>query len=340
MLTSQLNKAIIGLTAGDPAGVGPEIILKALSKISAKETSFLIIGDYSVFTRIQKKLKAKNIKTPSFNVITNINDLSHERINLLDLNIIGERKYKMGQSHKICGKASFAYIKKGIDLASGGLINALVTAPVNKQALSLSGLRWPGHTEILAHFTKTDEVAMMFVAENLRVVLSTIHIPVKKISSQLKCEEIFKKIKLTDEFIKRYLNVDKPLIGVCGLNPHASDGGLFGDEEERIILPAVKKAKKRKMQVIGPASAESLFYKMNRGEIDALVCMYHDQGLVPLKMILRDKAVNLTLGLPFIRTSPSTGTAYDISDKLIASPLSMIEAIKLAVLLEKKARDK
>lgn len=336
MPISQLNKIRIAVTAGDAAGVGPELILKSLSKIKRKDISFLIIGDYSVFKKIKNKLRRKDIKTPSLNLIQEqkINVLS-SKINFLDLNIIGKRKFKMGRANKICGHASFEYIKKAAFLAKSGIIDAIVTAPINKETMDLAGYRWPGHTEMLAHFTDTEDFAMMFAADHLKVILATIHIPVKKISKILNKEDIYKKIKLTNNYLKRYFKIKRPLIGITGLNPHASDNGLFGDEEEKIIRPAIKKAKRDKIKAIGPESAESLFYEMYHKKIDAVICMYHDQGLVPIKMLLREKAVNITIGLPFIRTSPSTGTAYDISPKLIASPLSMIEATKLAINLSK-----
>jgi 4-hydroxythreonine-4-phosphate dehydrogenase len=171
---------------------------------------------------------------------------------------------------------------------------------------------------------------MMFVAEHIKTTLVTTHVQLKKVSSKLKTGDILNKIELTYDFLKKSFNIKNPLIGVCGLNPHASEQGLFGGEEQKIISPAVKQAKKKKIRTIGPESAESLFYKMYNKQIDAVISMYHDQALIAVKMVLRDKAVNLTLGLPFIRTSASSGTAYDIAGRLEASSLSMEEAIKLA----------
>lgn len=336
MPISQSNRINIGITAGDAAGVGPELILKSLSRIKKKNISFLIIGDYFVFKRIKKRLKQKNIKTPPLNLINKKEDTLPSAVNFLDLNIIGKRKFKMGEPHKICGHAQVEYIKKAVSIAGSGAIDAIVTAPINKKTLHLAGYKWPGHTELLAHLTDSEDFAMMFSAKHMKVVLVTIHILVKKISKCLKKEDIYRKIKLTQNFLKKYFKIKKPLIGICGLNPHASDGGLFGNEEKRIIKPAVIKAQRNRIKAIGPESAEALFYKMYHKEIDAVICMYHDQGLVPLKMILREKAVNITVGLPFIRTSPSTGTAYDISPKLKASSSSMTEAIKLAVYLTKQ----
>lgn len=345
---SKSNKLYIGITGGDAAGIGPEIILKALSKISArsgpaygtkaKDISFLIIGDYSVFKRVQKKLTHLNIKTPTLSLINKVRDLhlSKIKINILDLKIIGNRSYKMGMLNKICARASMEYIMKAVDLVKDKVIDTLVTAPVNKESLTQAGYDWPGHTELLAHLTKTKEFAMMFLADNLKVVLVTTHLALREVSRNLKSKDIFRKIKLTQAFLKKYFQIKNPSIGVCGLNPHASDGGLFGKEEKDIILPAVKKARKINIKIRGPESAESLFYEAYHKKIDAVVCMYHDQALIPVKMILRDKAVNLTLGLPFIRTSPSSGTAYDISKRFMASSESMIEAIKLAIYLSRQ----
>ena len=337
-MKQSISKRInIGITAGDPCGIGPEIILKALAKIDVKDVHFFIIGDYSVFKRVKDRLKYRNIKTPHFTIIRSLDNLSKisKRISLIDLDIITKRKFCMGKAHKVCGYASVEYIKESVNLAKKGIINALVTAPINKKSIHLAGYKWPGHTELMAELTKTKKYAMMFIAGHIKVVLVTTHLPIKEVSNGLRSQDIYEKIRLSHMYLKRYFNIKKPLIGICGLNPHASDGGVFGDEEEKIILPAARKARKDKINVVGPESAESLFYKMYHKEIDIVICMYHDQGLVPIKMILRDKAVNLTLGLPFIRTSPSSGTAYDISPKFIASEASMMEAIKLAIRLSR-----
>lgn len=337
MPISQLNKLYVAITAGDAAGIGPEITLKALSKIKVKNISFLIIGDYSVFKKVQDKLSSLKIKTPYLSLIKDVCDLhsSKNRVNFLDLKIIGKKTYKMSVPSRICGEASIKYMEKAVDLIKKRLVDTLVTAPINKKAINLAGYKWPGHTEFLAYSLKAKETAMMFVTENLKVILVTTHVPLSKVSTLLKSKDIFSKIKLIDKTLKDYFLVKKPLIGVCGLNPHASDGGLFGNEEKKIILPAVKKAVSLDIKAKGPLSAEALFYQAYHKKLDGLVCMYHDQALVPLKMILRDKAVNLTLGLPCIRTSPSSGTAYDISFKLKANCETMVEAVKLAIILAK-----
>ncbi|MCK5306610.1 MAG: 4-hydroxythreonine-4-phosphate dehydrogenase PdxA [Candidatus Omnitrophica bacterium] len=328
MRTSQLNNIRIGITAGDAAGIGPEIILKALAKVKDKSVSFLIIGDYEVFKKVKTKLARRGI------------NYLPRGVNFLDMNIIGKRSYKLGRPSKLCGRASIAYIKEAANLIRDKKIDALVTAPINKEAISLAGCKWRGHTELLAHLAGIEEVAMMFVAEQFKIILVTTHVALSKVNKILNPRLILKKIELADRYLKGYFRIKRPLIGVCGFNPHASDGGLFGKEECDSILPAVKMAKRKKINVMGPESAESLFHQAYHGKIDALICMYHDQALIPLKMILRDKAVNLTIGLPYIRTSPSSGTAYDISARTIARPESMIEAVKLAASLTriKKAR--
>jgi 4-hydroxythreonine-4-phosphate dehydrogenase len=260
-------------------------------------------------------------------------------VNLLDLDII-KGKYPKGKINRLCGEASARYIIKADELIKKGSIAALVTAPINKDAVNLAGYNWRGHTETLAKLSKTDNFAMSFVAGPLKIVLATTHIALKKVSKKLKKDDILNKIILADKYLKRYFNIRKPLIGICGLNPHASDNGLFGNEEKNIIKPAVKEAKKKKIRARGPLSAEQLFYEAYHKKIDAVIAMYHDQALIPIKMVLRNKAVNLTMGLPYIRTSPSSGTAFDIASKFIADETTMSEAIKLAINLTKTKKSR
>jgi 4-hydroxythreonine-4-phosphate dehydrogenase len=346
MPISPLNKNVIGLTAGDPAGIGPELILRSLSKNRFSGFKFIIIGDKIVFDEAKKKLacKVKNLcrynllDEKFFNSIKQAGQL-RKRVSLLDLNII-KGKYAKGKISKLGGEASARYVIAADQLMKKGLIAALVTAPINKDAVNLAGYKWKGHTETLAKFSKTDNFAMSFVAGPLRVVLVTTHIALNEISRKLKKADILNKIILTDEYLKKYFNIKKPLIGVCGLNPHASDNGLFGSEEKNIIYPAVRTAKKKNIKARGPLSAEQLFYEAYHKKLDAVIAMYHDQALIPLKMVLRDKAVNLTMGLPYIRTSPSSGTAFDIASKYIADETTMSEAIKLAINLTKAEKNK
>ena len=216
--------------------------------------------------------------------------------------------------------------------------DALVTAPINKEAASGVGFGFPGHTEYLASLTDTKEFAMMMIAEPLRITLVTRHIPLADVAKSITENGIIQAVILTRDVLKSRFKIKSPAIAVCGLNPHAGESGVIGNEEKDIIRPAVSRLQKKFKGIRGPIPADAVFYSAYKGGYDAVICMYHDQGLIPLKMTSRDKGVNMTLGLPFIRTSPDHGTAYDIAGKGIADPSSMMEAIKLAVLLSKNTR--
>ncbi|MFA4991842.1 MAG: 4-hydroxythreonine-4-phosphate dehydrogenase PdxA [Candidatus Omnitrophota bacterium] len=224
----------------------------------------------------------------------------------------------------------FGAIKKAARLFANREAGGLVTAPVNKAAINKSGIPFKGHTEYLAEAAGVKRFAMMLCGGPLKVTIVTRHTPLKKVSSSLNKRSIIDAIILTDSALKRYFGISRPRIGVCGLNPHCGEGGEIGDEEEKIIRPAVRSIKRALPGVRGPISGDAIFYMAYKGGLDAVISMYHDQGLGPLKMIAFEKGVNVTLGLPFVRTSPDHGTAYDIAGKGIANPSSMKEAIKLA----------
>lgn len=265
----------IGITLGDVAGIGPEIVTKAL---------------------------ASRQLDPRF-----------------DYEVIGTPNTKRAAD-------AADWIASGVKRCLAGDLVALVTAPVNKKIVA----PWPGQTELLASLSKTGKFAMMLVGGPLRVALVTTHAPLRAVPKLITGRRIRDVIELTEDFCRR-IGIKRPRIGVAGLNPHAGEGGMFGDEERRIIAPAIKRTR-----AVGPLPADTLFHKAYRGEFDAVVAMYHDQGLVPLKMIAFDTGVNLTLGLPFVRTSPDHGTAYDIAGKNLARPDSMIAAINLAARLASK----
>ena len=318
---------------GDAAGIGPEIIVKALSKKEIyKISSPLVIGDGKV---LNAKCKMQNAKL-KLNSISRIGEARFKfgTIDLIDLKNIRLERLKIGKVNKMAAKAAVDYIKKAVSLARKGEIDAIVTTPVNKKGLQRAGFRFPGHTELLAHLTKTENYAMMLVGGPLRVVLVTTHIPLSKVNCSLSKEKIYQTIRLAWDNMK-YFEVKSPRIGVAGLNPHAGEEGLFGKEERRFIIPAVKKAKKKGIRVEGPIPPDTIFYRALKGEFDCVVCMYHDQGLIPLKMLAFDKGVNVTLGLPIVRTSVDHGTAYEIAEKGVANPQSLFEAIKLAAKLVK-----
>ena len=228
-------------------------------------------------------------------------------------------------------KTGFFAIEKAVEILKKYQVDALVTAPVNKEAINKSGIPFQGHTEYLAEATNTKKIAMMLCGGPLKVTTVTRHVPLKKVSSTLTQAKIIEAVRLTDSGLKKYFGIKKPRIGVCALNPHCGEGGTIGREEQAIIIPAIKKIKRFVPGINGPVSGDVIFYMAYNGKLDAVISMYHDQGLGPLKMVAFEKGVNVTLGLPFIRTSPDHGTAYDIAGKGIADPDSMKEAIKLAV---------
>ena len=309
---------------GDPTGVGPEVILKAISdKNITRLCNPVILGDEAVF-----KYLISNFQFPISNL---------EVINLSNLN---PQKLKPGKPDKVCAKAMMAYIKEAVCMAMAGDVDAIVTGPISKEAINRAGYNFHGHTEFLAHLTKTKDYAMMLAGSSLKVILVTIHESIKNVPGLLTTKKVFKTIKITDNTFKRYFGLKKPRIAVAALNPHAGEGGLFGDEEKRIILPAIQKARRLGIDASDPLPPDTLFYRaVKNKEFDCVVCMYHDQGLIPLKLLHFEDGVNVTLGLPIIRTSVDHGTGYDIAWKGIANPSSMIAAIKMAVeMVEKKRR--
>ncbi|MFH1824909.1 MAG: 4-hydroxythreonine-4-phosphate dehydrogenase PdxA [Candidatus Firestonebacteria bacterium] len=307
----------IAIAMGDPAGIGPEVILKSLKHIK-KFCKPLIICDKKFLKKIADKL---NIK---------LNDKD-----ILDLENINF-KVRIGRINKLAGKVSAEYIKKAVELALKNEVKAIVTAPINKESLKKDKIDFPGQTEMLAKLTNTRNFAMMLIGDFLRVVLVTTHVSIKDVSKLINKNNIYEKIKLTSIWLKEYFKIKKPVMAVAGLNPHSGENGLFGNEEVEKIIPAIKKARRNlKVKIVGPVPPDALFYKAKKEKYDAIVCMYHDQGLIPLKMIAFEKGVNITLGLPIIRTSPDHGTAYDIAGKGIANPNSFMEAVKLAAFLAK-----
>ena len=311
---------------GDPGGIGPEIIAKALISPAVKKSCIpVVIGDSSVMEKVLNILnlpvRLKMIKSPEES------KSSPGTINIVDMNMI--KKFQKGKPTPEGGCACAGYIKKAVEFALNTEVDGVVTAPVSKEALKMSGIKWPGHTEMLADLTHAKDFAMMLAGGPLKVILVTIHTALKNVPYLVTKQRIVKTIRLAKQACDM-LRIKKPRIAVAGLNPHAGEAGLFGDEEIKEIIPAIRKTIKEGIHVMGPYPPDIVFRKAYKHELDIVVCMYHDQGLIPLKMIAFDEGVNLTVGLPFIRTSPDHGTAYDIAWKGIANPSSMIEAIKLA----------
>lgn len=316
---------------GDPGGVGPEIIARAFGVFGIRQSCIpIVVGDMSIMAKAFRLLrdarKLREITSPD--EAENSARLVHI-INVKSPRLPTEPRRKPTSAG---GKACAGYIKKAVELAMLSRVDGIVTAPISKEALKKAGLNWPGHTEMLAELSGTREYAMMLTGGRLRVILVTIHMALKNVPHAITTQRILSVIRLARKACGM-LKIQAPRIGVAGLNPHAGEAGIFGDEEITQIAPAVRQARREGIPVTGPYPPDSIFHKAYHGEFDIIVCMYHDQGLIPLKMIAFDKGVNVTLGLPFVRTSPDHGTAYDIAWKGMANPSSMIEAIKLAAKL-------
>jgi 4-hydroxythreonine-4-phosphate dehydrogenase len=317
----------IAITMGDPGGVGPEIIIRALCSNAVRDICMpVVVGDRAVMEEA--------VRLPELSVKLNIIQGPGEAkgqpgtLDLVDMAVISE--FQKNKPSAEGGKASAAYIRKAVKLAVNKKVDAVVTAPISKEALKMAGLNWPGHTEMIAELTGIMDYAMMLVGGPLRVILVTIHTALRNVPGMIKRDNVLKTIRLARRACGM-LDIKTPRIAVAGLNPHAGEAGIFGDEEMREIVPAIEDAGREGIQATGPFPPDTIFHKAYRGEVDIIVCMYHDQGLIPLKMIAFDTGVNVTVGLPIIRTSPDHGTAYDIAWRGKADPSSMIEAIKLAV---------
>ncbi|MDD5085228.1 MAG: 4-hydroxythreonine-4-phosphate dehydrogenase PdxA [Candidatus Omnitrophica bacterium] len=328
------RRPILAITLGDPGGVGPEITLKVLSRLRRNDATILLVGPISIYEEAAKSLKLKFRVNRLSSFALRL--LAEHQINLLDIPLTGGT-FKKGIISKINGRLSLESLKVAAYLASSGLVDGIVTAPVNKSAVRLVVPSFIGHTEYLAKVSHTKRFAMMFVDKKFRVTLATTHLPLRKVPSELSKSLILGKIVLTGEALRRFFGVARPKIAVCALNPH---GGEFGSEEARIIQPAVRSARKKGFNVTGPLPADQLFYELFRGNYDAAVSMYHDQGLGPFKMIAFKTGVNCTLGLPFVRTSPDHGTAFGVAYRNKADSSSMEAAISLALRMVAKIRSR
>ncbi len=324
-------KPVIGISIGDINGVGPEIILKSLEKVDLEISSPLIIAPKQVLDYYAKELKLK----VHLNRCEFIDQIDPDFINLLDMPVEDLQITPGIQSIK-SGKISMESIELGIELASIEVTQALVTAPISKEAVNLAGYNIPGHTEFLAEKTNTEEVLMMLVNDGLRVALVTAHIPISEVSKSISEELILRKLGILNYSLKNDFGIPSPKIAVFGLNPHAGDGGVIGNEELEVIIHTLTKAQSSGIDVEGPFPADGFFGQRLDKEFDAILAMYHDQGLVPFKLLSFGKGVNFTGGLPIIRTSPDHGTAFNIAGKGLANPSSFIQAYELAVQLAKK----
>ena len=325
----------VGITMGDPAGIGPEVVLKAVAEPEVLSVCQpVIVGDAQLLAHTARKLDLQ-CGYPIVRRDEEVPPLSAAPLIFHLDNIQGH--IEPGIESAAAGKAAAQYIEAAVELCAAGSIAAIATAPINKRALFLGGYSFPGHTEFLAHLSGTHDYAMGFVAANLRVVLISTHVPLSQAIGLVRRERFEKIIRLAHRELQRW-GIEHPRIAVAALNPHGAEGGLFGIEEAAEIVPAVEHcAVTDRINVRGPFSADTVFLRAARGEFDAVVACYHDQAMIPVKCLSFGEAVNVTLGLPFIRTSVDHGTAFDIAGKGIAEHSSMVAAIKLAAELSLKS---
>lgn len=323
---------------GDPLGIGPEVVVRALSDPRLRERARFVI--YGQNTPLNMAAERCGIE-PYWMRVSQSSIRHHQPLPdgvvVVDFDALELPREQTHQPTKLGGLASKAFVEEAITDAicpadDPRHIDAVVTAPISKESWSMAGYRWPGHTELLAARTHVRRHAMAFESPRLRVVLATTHIPLMAIRDVLTIGRVFDPIDLGNDFCQQ-LGIKHPRIAVCGLNPHAGEHGLFGDEEERVIQPAIEMARSTGMEVSGPFPGDTLFLQAQRGEFDLVVAMYHDQGLIPVKLLAFDRAVNVTLGLPIVRTSPDHGTAFGIAGKSKADSGSMRASVELALRL-------
>ena len=322
---------------GDPAGIGAEVIVKALADPILRHRARYIIYGMNELLHYAADLAEFDVFWWRDQFVGRLRNYPH------DVVVVDYDQYSMLGSairspSKMGGEASMRFCNDAIDAAQRKLVDAVVTAPISKESWKLAGYGYPGHTELFAQRTGTRRYNMMFTGGPLRVVLATVHIPLMGLWGRLNIGAVFQPIELIHQAMEEWFDVPHARIAVCGVNPHASEHGQFGDEEERIIEPAILMAKDQGINVTGPHPPDTIFMRARDGHFDAVVAMYHDQGLIPVKLLAFDQAVNVTLGLPIIRTSPDHGTAFDIVGRNRANPGSMRAAILLAIDLAERRR--
>lgn len=331
-------KPRIGITMGDPAGIGPEIILKALSReVIYRQAIPVVIGDRAILVRakgyVGATLRIRRIESPGKG------RGRFGEVEVLDLGNVDPEMCMPGVLSAEAGRAAVEYVWKAINLAQAGELDAVVTAPLNKEAMRLAGYPFAGHTEIFAERTETRNYALMLVAGRFRVLHVSTHVPLRDACEWVKKERVLQVIRLAHE-VGGVWRLQMPRIAVAGLNPHAGEQGLFGQEEREQIAPAVAAARAEGINAMGPLPPDTLFYRASRGEFDFVVAMYHDQGHIPVKLSSFDRGVNVTVGLPIIRTSVDHGTAFDIAGQGTASPRSLLEALRLAIRMAQHRRSR
>jgi len=325
-----MNRPFIGVSMGDPAGIGPEVILKHLIYEPSSKYKLVVFGSPDVFEyyldlfnlamQVNVIDKAKNIEK----------DYKDGELNIVKVDDFKIEDLTIGKVNAKCGDIAYKSFVVAVEAAKKDQICAIVTAPFSKEAVNLAGHKYTGHTEILAKRTNTKDYVMMLAAKRFRIALVTTHVALREVPKLITKENVLKTIRIVNKDLNKWFGIDNPRIAVASLNPHNSEGGLMGDEEEKEIIPAIKQARSEGINVEGTFSADTIFVKERRSKYDCFVTMYHDQGLSVLKALYFDSSVNITLGIPIIRTSPDHGTAFDIAGKFIANHKSFTEAVRQA----------
>ena len=329
------RKPVIGVTMGEPAGIGPEVVIKSILRPEVRKVCVPVVFGSTKIIRYAARKFVKKVKVEEIFELDRIEN----RPNLIRVFPCYNLDYKgisPGRVTKTSGHAAAHSVFAAANVALSGDVDAMVTAPLTKKGLALAGYDFKGHTDFLAFICGVKKYAMIFVGQKLKVVLVTTHIPLSQVSKSITAKKVTEKIDLADQMLRRIFSIKKPKIGVCGLNPHAGEEGILGKEEKKVILPAVRSAVKKGIRAYGPLPSDSIFSPVVVRKFDCIVAMYHDQGIIPFKTQGLGQAVNLTWGLPFIRTSPDHGTAFDIAWKGKADPKGMINAILLAARLSRK----
>ena len=329
-------RPLLAITMGDAAGSGPEIVTKALVDLQTRAVCRpVVIGDAAT---MRAALKVTGV-LGEIRAIARLSEALFRNgiIEVIDLHNIQLNRLTRGQVDPMAGKAAFEYIKLAADLALDEKCDAIVTSAINKQALNKAGYHYDGHTQLLAELCGAHDVAMMLVSGKLRITHVTTHVSLRQAIEQIRPERILTVLRLTKEAL-RQMGIDEPRIAMAGLNPHAGESGLFGDEELKYITPAIKAARCQEMDIVGPFPPDSVFLRTSEGQFDAAIAMYHDQGHIAIKMLGITQGVNVTLGLPIIRTSVDHGTVFGKAGKGTADPTSLIQAIKLATVMCRNRR--
>ncbi len=333
--TEQNKKIIVGITHGDINGISYEIILKAFrdSRFYSNFTP-VIYGSPKVAAYYKKVM---DFHTINLNHVTNIADIDPDTINIIDCTS-NKIKVEIGKSTEMAGEAAFRALEQAVGDIKNNQIDVLVTAPINKHNIQSEEFKFKGHTDYLKNNFNADDVAMFMIADDSRVAVLTEHIPIAQVAANITKERIVQKLKVLEKSLQKDFSIARPKIAVLGLNPHSGDIGLIGKEEIEIINPAIEQVNQEGMLVVGPYPADGFFGSYSHTKFDAVLAMYHDQGLIPFKVLANDGGVNFTAGLPIVRTSPAHGTAYNIAGRNLANPKSMRDAIYAAIDIYKKRK--